>query len=287
MKILLVVTKAEIGGAQAFVLSLAKGLKKIGVLVSVAAGEGNFLPQELKTENIPFFYLKNLKRSKNPLAPFLFINELKNLINQEGFNVVHFNSTNTLPGVFAAKFSKHKPKTVFTVHGLSVFDQQYKCTLFLKLVFKIYFKFFLQYVQKIVFVSKYNLFEAAKQGITEKGCVIYNGLDISDDYFLSAEESKNKLEKLISRNVSEGYLIGSIGRLAKPKNYDFIINNWLAIKKIKPNAKLIIIGEGSERKKYETIIRGYQKIPHDFLGYSCFSLRNRANVRSKKIILRN
>ena len=50
MKILLVITKAEIGGAQAFVLNLARGLKKRGNDVVVAAGEGDFLNEELKKE---------------------------------------------------------------------------------------------------------------------------------------------------------------------------------------------------------------------------------------------
>ena len=43
MKILLVITKAEIGGAQMSVLNLAKELKKRNIDVSVAAGEGDFL----------------------------------------------------------------------------------------------------------------------------------------------------------------------------------------------------------------------------------------------------
>ena len=43
MKILLIITKSEIGGAQIFVLNLARSLKKLGHDIEVAAGEGDYL----------------------------------------------------------------------------------------------------------------------------------------------------------------------------------------------------------------------------------------------------
>lgn len=265
MKILLVITKAEIGGAQTFVLSLAKGLKSKGVQVAVAAGKGDFLPNELEKYNIPFFYLNNLKRSKNPLAVFSFIIELRKLIRRENFDVVHFNSTNTLPGVFAAKLIKKKTLTVFTVHGLSILHPEYKASKILKIIFKAYFKFFLNYIQRIIFVSEYDSVEAAKQKLTNRGEVIYNGLEMPLDYFLSKDEARLELEKITSKNLKGKYLIGSIGRLAEQKHYDFLIKNWSEIKKIKPDSKLIIIGEGAERKKYEEMIKKYNVFEDIFL----------------------
>jgi len=274
MKVLLVITKAEIGGAQTFVLSLAKGLKNIGIQVAVAAGYGDFLPNELEKCNIPFFYLNNLKRSKNPSAVFSFIIELRKLIRRENFDVVHFNSTNTLPGVFATMLVKKKPLAVFTVHGLSVLHPEYKAAKILKIIFKVYFKFFLNYIQKIIFVSEYDSIEAAKQKLTHRGEVIYNGLEMPLDYFLSKDEARLELEKIISKNLKEKYLIGSIGRLAEQKHYDFLIKNWSEIKNIKPNSKLIIIGEGSEREKYEEMIKKYNIsedifLPGEKRGASC------------------
>ncbi|MFA6513909.1 MAG: glycosyltransferase [Patescibacteria group bacterium] len=265
MKTLLVITKAEIGGAQSFILTLAKGLKKCENQVAVAAGEGNFLPEELKKENINFFRLNNLKRSRNPLAIIGFILELKKLIDKNSFDVLHLNSTNTLPGVLAAKLSKLKPKIIFTMHGLSVLDPNYNASKFIKFIFKIYFKFFLRFVDKVVFVSKCNLIEATKQKIIKDGTVIYNGLDINQNYFLTKNQAREELGKLINVSLSEDYLIGSIGRLAPQKNYNFIINAWPEIKKIKANAKLIIIGEGPEREKYQRLIKSIGALNDIFL----------------------
>jgi glycosyltransferase involved in cell wall biosynthesis len=255
MKILLVITKAEIGGAQAFVLNLARGLSNNGHEVVVAAGNGDFLSQELNKDNIKFLRINSIKRSKNPLTSFLFIWELKKIIDKESFDVVHLNSTNTLPGSISARLSKKKPKTIFTVHGLSVLDKNYKASSLIKAVFKIYFKIFLSFIDKVVFVSKYNFVESAKQGIARDGLVIYNGLNIGQNYFLDHLRARQALSSFSKTDFANNYLIGSIGRLATQKNYDFLINVWPEIKKIKTNAKLIIIGEGPERNKYEELIK--------------------------------
>ena len=274
MKILLVITKAEIGGAQNFVLSLARGLKKSGIEVSVAAGDGDILPKELEKENIPFIYLKYLNRSFNLFSIFAYIRELKKIINQESFEVIHLNSTNTLPGVFAAKLSKGRPKVVFTVHGLSVIDKNYKSSGLVKIIFKYYFKFFIKFVDKLIFVSKDNLVEAKGRGIKKAGSIIYYGLEMTPDYFLNKDEAKRRIEKMIGKKLEGAYLIGSIGRLAEQKNYDFIIKIWSEIKKEKPSAKFVVIGEGPERVKYEKIIReseGAEEIylPGEMKNASC------------------
>ncbi len=255
MKILLVITKAEIGGAQAFVLNLARGLAKSGLQVAVAAGEGGFLSEELIKAKIDFFRLKSLKRSHNPFFVFRFIKELTKLIDKEEFDVLHLNSTNTLPGVLAARLAKRQPRTVFTVHGLSVLDPKYDAPRFLRSSFRAYFRFFFRYTDKIVFVSRYNLVEATKQEITDQGSVIYNGLEIAPDYFLPPVLARQELSRLVGQDLGQSFLIGSVGRLAVQKNYGWLIKMWPEIKKVRPEAKLIILGEGPEGKRYRRLIK--------------------------------
>lgn len=256
MKILLVITKAEIGGAQAFILALARGLKATHQDVVVAAGDGDFLPDELVKSNINFIRLKSLKRSHNPLQIFSFVKELKQILAKDDFQVVHFNSTNTLPGAIAVRLVSKKIRTIFTIHGLSVLDANYRASSLAKILFKIYFKFFLKFIDRPVFVSRYNQEEAKKQGIATQGSVIYNGLDLSADYFLRRDEARKELSSLIKQEIKEGdYIIGSIGRLALQKNYDFLINPWSKIKNVLPTARLIIIGEGPERGRLEELIK--------------------------------
>ena len=92
-------------------------------------------------------------------------------------------------------------------------------------------------------------------GIAKKGVLIYNGLDFPGGYFKNREEARQFISDRLGENLSQAYIIGSIGRLAFPKNYEFLIDSFSEILKIKPDAKGVIIGEGPEREKYETLIK--------------------------------
>jgi len=353
MKVFLLITKAEVGGAQMSVLNLARGLKDRGVEVKVGFGEGEFLPQELKKEGIPYTRFKNLKRTHNPLANLFFIREVKKYFNENDYEVVHINSSNALFAAAGTKLSKNKPKTVFTFRGMSMLDDNYRKTPVLKVFYKLFFQFFLQFVDEPVFVSKHNLELGKKLGLAKKENLVYNGIDKSVQNFYTRQKAQEKLQKLLplsrpelvegvrgklegislknkkpllnpplakgrkysppsrpepvervkgrknktlplTKGEPEGvasknteplldpplvkgrrskyspplqggvrggspfqnhFLIGSIGRLAYQKNYEFLINIFPEILKIKPEAKAVIIGDGPKKEEYEEMIR--------------------------------
>lgn len=254
MKILIVVTKGEIGGAQMSVLNLAIGFKEKGEDVTVGFGDGYFLPAELGKRNIKFVNLAWLKRTHHPLANIRYIWEIKKLIDKEKYDVIHFNSSNSLFGCLGAKLSRPRPKTVFTFRGLSMLDENYESGFLMRLLYKLFFRILIKFIDHPVFVSVLNEKRARDNKITVKGTVIHNGLDPERIGFLERSNARTKLGKMILKDLDSCFLIGSIGRLAYPKNYEFLIESFLEIKKIKPDAILTIIGEGSERHKYENMI---------------------------------
>ena len=71
MKILILITKGNIGGAQISVLNLAAGLKNNGHEVTVGFGRGDFLGKELDRKNIFAHQFKNLRRTHNPIVNLL------------------------------------------------------------------------------------------------------------------------------------------------------------------------------------------------------------------------
>jgi glycosyltransferase involved in cell wall biosynthesis len=178
---------------------------------------------------------------------------LRKFIESEQIDVVHFNSSNSLFGAIGAKQAKNKPETVFTFHGLSVLDPNYKS--FFKIFYWLIFKFLLMFVDKAVFVSKNNLDYATRTGLVKNGDVVYNGLDLKDADFLTKDEARKFLSSKTDTNLNNKFIIGSIGRLAYPKNYEFLIQAFPDILKAKPDAIGIIIGEGPERTKYESLIK--------------------------------
>jgi glycosyltransferase involved in cell wall biosynthesis len=252
MKILICITHGNVGGATNSVFWLAKGLKEKEVKVKVGFGEGDYLKEKLEKEKIEFVNFKWLKRTHNPLSNLFFIFEIKKFLDKEKFDVCHFNSTNALFGAISTKISKSKPKTVFTIHGLSILDPNYKKNFWLKPIYWLIFKFLLSFMDVPVFVSNKNLEDAKKIKLVKNGVVIYNG--ILEPEFLEREIARKFFEEKIKVDLKDKFVIGSIGRLDYQKNYEFLIKVFPEILKIKPEAISIIVGEGPERKKLENLI---------------------------------
>jgi glycosyltransferase involved in cell wall biosynthesis len=269
MKTLIVITKSEIGGAQVFALDLARGLHAAGVEVVVAGGPGEYLPAELAKSGLVFRRLKKLERSRNPFKIWGFIQELKAYVAAEKFTVVHLNSTNALFGVWGLSRLQPRPRVIFTVHGLSLLDSGHKVPAILKAAYRWFFRAAFKKTDGLAFVSRLNLKAALASGLLAGGLeaksrLIYNGRDFTPDYLLNREEARRQLAEILKldaeaqENFQNAFIYGSIGRLAYPKNYEFLINAHKVVKAIRPNAKLLLIGEGPERAKYEGLIKSYK-----------------------------
>ncbi|MDD3711346.1 MAG: glycosyltransferase family 4 protein [Patescibacteria group bacterium] len=261
MKILLLITKGEIGGAQVFVANLAKGLKNKlcgndESRVEIACGEGDFLFNFAKKENIVIHRLKSLKRSSGFFSNINFFFSFISFIKKNKFEVLHLNSTNTLIGAISAKIANRKIKIIFTVHGLSILDPNYEAGVIKKFLYKLFFKFCFLFVDKVVFVSQNNLDLAKKIKLVKNGYLIYNGVDTD---YLSRDEARKFLFDRMGVLDNDKFLIGSIGRLAYPKNYEFLISIFDKIIEIEPRAHLVLIGDGPERGRYEALI-GQKKL---------------------------
>ncbi|HTX86736.1 MAG TPA: glycosyltransferase [Candidatus Nanoarchaeia archaeon] len=255
MKVLIVITKAVVGGAQTSVLNLAREMKKRGHEVAVGFGDGDWLPAELEKENIPYHRFFWLKRTHNPLANLFFIGEIAVFLRGKNFTAVHFNSSNALPGAIGAKISGGKIRTVFTFRGMSILDEHYQTAKWLKSCYWLFFKFFLLFVDVPVFVSRENFDKFGRGQLTAKGKLIYNGLDPARLDFVSRDEAIGFFSRQSGRNLAGKYLIGSIGRLDYAKNYEFLINVFPQVSAIRPDAVAVIMGEGGERRLYESLIK--------------------------------
>jgi glycosyltransferase involved in cell wall biosynthesis len=255
MKVLLVITHGNIGGATNVVIDLANGLKSRGVDVAVGSGAGEYLDGKLKESGVPHFYFKNIKRSRNPFAILFFIFEIRRFVKKEGFDIVQFNSSNSLPGALGVKLANKNIKTVFTVHGLSILDKNYKTFFLLKSVYYLFFKFFLRFTDAAVFVSKNNLDEAKGMGLVKDGHIVYNGLATSDLVFLEKNEARAAIEEKINAKLADKFLIGSIGRLSYQKNYEFLIKSFPDVLRVNDRAVCVVIGDGPKRTACENLIK--------------------------------
>lgn len=255
MKVLIIITKSDIGGAQVFVHKLAKNLIKKGCIVEIAAGEGGYLFAELEKDGIKYHKLNSLKRTVNIFSFFYFVYDFFRFLNKNRFDIIHLNSSNTLIGAAAVAYLKEKPKSVFTFHGLSFLDEKYEINKVYKFVTKLSFRLMLKFIDAAVFVSRNNYEIAKNEKIVSAGDVILNGLDKSELNFLDAREARNYFSHKYALELSDSFLIGSTGRLAYQKNYEFLINNFGRIKERIPEAKIAIIGDGPNFELYKSMIK--------------------------------
>lgn len=221
MKILLVITRGDVGGAQTSVLNLAKAFRAKGHEVTVGFNNERFLRQALQESGIQAKVFKHLKRTYNPADNFLFMVEFLHFINNTDFHIIHFNSSNALFGALGAKLSRAKPKTVFTFRGLSLLDGNYQGSASLKVAYGPIFKMLLRCIDQPVFVCQENYRAAIKNKLTNQGAVIYNGLDPAEITFLSSRQARDSLQNKLNTDLEGRLVIGSIGRLAYQKNYPF------------------------------------------------------------------
>ena len=265
-KIFILATLAEIGGVQVFVYNLAKELSNRGFNVTVGFGEGEFLEEKCIGAGIRTHRFFNLKRSLGVLTNLRFFLECRRYLKRNGFDVFHINSSNTLMGALSAfcLFGK-RPKVVFTYGGLSFLDKNHEMSDLKRTLVVYLFRFFMLFVDVEVFVSKANIKMAKMMGLGKKGVVIYNGLSIAGLDFLEESKAREELEKISGMKLKGKKVVGSIGRLAYQKNYEFLIRNWKKVKEEVPKAVCIVVGGGPDYDKLEEMMEETGVKDQDFV----------------------
>jgi glycosyltransferase involved in cell wall biosynthesis len=208
MKILHIITLAELGGAQAVVLNLANEATLHGSEVMVASSDygelWNILPS-----NIRQWKIKPLKRKIRPLDDIRVVHELRRINSLFRPDVVHLHSSKI--GVLG-RLAFPASKIVYTVHG---FDS-------IRIAFRkfLYFERILQaHSRYIVSVSKYDLDNLTNEGITHHLKCIYNG--INDCFQMDRQPANDRFTSLKSQILSkEGFKVLCIARISPQKKFD-------------------------------------------------------------------
>lgn len=246
MKILYIVTQADAGGAQKYVLNLAKHFQG-----EIASGTEHLeLFDNAKKIKIPTHELKYLKRSASFWYDFLAFWELVFLIRKVNPDIVHLNSSKA---GFLGSLTKpfHSAKIIFTAHGFVYNEPTSWIKKHIYITLEKLASFFRDY---IITVSEADRNSALKYKIISKNKVstIHNGIEQIN--FLD----KNPAKKFLNINSGK-IIIGSIANFYKTKGLDVFIE---AVNKLDPDTKskieIILIGEGPERQQLEKLINSFK-----------------------------
>lgn len=269
-KILFVITKSNWGGAQSYVYTLARAVKKRGLEpVVVLGGTGIFgsapgvLAERLAEESIRTIFLEAFTRDVSLAHEYHAFRELLTLIRAERPDVVHVNSSKAGGlGALAARIA-HVPRIVFTAHGWP--HQEPRAGLVRALIWLAsYVTVLLSHIVIVLSQKQYD--DAPALFARRKLRVIRNGVGAFP--LLSREEARAKLESYDSRIQAFPHLIFSTSELHANKGIDILLRAFANLNIRHPNTALVLAHDGDEREALKELAATLQ-LTHRvfFLGF--------------------
>jgi glycosyltransferase involved in cell wall biosynthesis len=262
-KILYVVTQADRGGAQKYVLEMAQVAKESGYNVDVAVGQSDdrSLVESLKSAEINVIELRHLVRQISPLHDVQAVFELWRAYNRLKPTTIHLNSSKAgVVGSVAsllAKLTGTPHRLIYTVHGWSFMESGGALK---KITYLVCEWLTAPLKDKIIYITRADEQIAhSNHFFIRQSTRIPNGIDTRAT-LLSREDARTQL------NIpSTTYSIGTIANFYATKGLsDFItIINQLRI--TSPDIIGVIIGDGPLRAKLETQIKDLELQSHVIL----------------------
>ncbi|MFX4262059.1 glycosyltransferase family 4 protein [Pelotomaculum propionicicum] len=264
IKILLLITLSELGGAQKVVHHIAAGLDPRQFDITVACAPGGELVNWLRNmhRDIKIVEITDLKRDISPLNEIKAFMKLYALMKKNSYHIAHCHSSKA--GVLGrlAAWLAGVPKIFFTAHGWGINEYQNRVL-----------RFFYTWMErlagavstKVVCVSESDLMKARSLKLVsdEKLCLIYNGLPELKTREGSLRRELNLAEKDI--------IVGTVARLAPQKDPLFLLevaerminchNGWSG----EGGLNFVLIGDGSLRPECEKFINDKGLKGHVFL----------------------
>ncbi len=242
MRILYLITKSEIGGAQVHVLDLMKYMIKGGHTVALMSYPGGWLVEEASRIGVQVYPNINFLNSFNPVKALRAIFKVKKALKLFVPDLVTFHSSGA--GFLGRLAVRRKVPTIFTAHSWAFTDG---APFFRKKVGIIAEKIASKYTDKIICVSKFDYSLALKYHIAkeDKLVTVHNGVDIGEEVFVDKSRSKVK--------------IISIGRLAYPKRPDLLVEAFRILPdEIRNKTEVLIVGSGPMRDRLSKKISQYK-----------------------------
>ena len=242
-KVLHLVTRLDLGGAQQNTLHTVKTLDRSRFDVVLVCGRGGMLDEEaLAVPGLKVVFLDSLVREINPFLDLLAFLELTKLFLAENPSVLHTHSSKAgILGRFAAALSK-APIVVHTYHGFGFHDGQNPLV---KASFVFLERICSFFTDALIFVSKANIDYASKHGIVrpENAVLIRSGVSLSA---FPAEVDAKKLKTSAGIGMHKKVVL-SIGNLKPQKNAaDFVAAAALVLKDA-PETRFVFIGDGPQK----------------------------------------
>jgi len=252
-KVLQIITRLIIGGAQETVMLIADMLDEsqwaVDVLSGPQTGSEGSLIEHIRHRNIPLTIQPTLVREISPVKDLLSFIQLIRFIKCGGYTIVHTNSSKAgILGRWAAWLAG-VPVIVHTVHGWGHHDRQHPLVRKLYIILE---RLTLLITDRLIAVSALNVKKGLADGIgkEEDYVVIRSGIEM--DRFGHPQVLPSKTRAALGI-PSEAPVVGSVTRLSPQKApLDFVQAIHLISKSV-PKACFVVVGDGPLRDQVEAL----------------------------------
>ena len=250
MKIIHVITRLIVGGAQENTIATVLGLReKPGVKVKLISGsttgpEGT-LETEFKSSPEILTIVPELIRLIHPLKDFLALQNLENLFREQKPGIVHTHSGKAgILGRLAARRAG-VPIIIHTIHGPSFGNFQ---NAFGNFIFRAAEKKAACATTHFIVVADAmkNQYLASGIGKPEQYSKIFSGFPLEP--FLAAKNDLELREKL--GIAPDDFVVGKIARLFKLKGHDDLFVVAPELVRQNPKIKFLLVGDGKWRTRF-------------------------------------
>jgi len=252
-KVLHVITRLIVGGAQENTLLTAIGQRRRGMEVTLLAGpdpgpEGD-LHDAARKGGVALHILPRLVRPIRPLSDLIALFQLYRFMKRGGYDVVHTHSSKAgILGRIAARIAGVET-VVHTLHGLAFHPYQaaWKNALYIRLK-----RIAAPLSDFIIAVSQKTIDGALAAGIgkPDQYVKIFSGMELEP--FLEVGSRMTVAEARRRLSIPEqAPVVGKIGRLFPLKGHDAFLQAAARIAAQEPECRFLFVGDGILRRELE------------------------------------
>lgn len=206
--------------------------------------------KEVIAESKEIYYRKHVRKTR--VGRYIqMLRDIKQILNVYHIDILHVNSglhiTHGIVLLYGKLFKINK--RISHAHGINM---KYK-----KNTLSVKEKLECQILKKLI-VSNANILIACSKetgeivfGSKTRYHILKNGIDL--DSFMYSEKLRTKSRE--DFNLTDQFVVGTIARFSKVKNYPFLINSFEMILKNKENAMLLLVGDGEEKEEILAMVK--------------------------------
>lgn len=264
MKILYIITKLELGGAQKVCLTLAEAFS-CDHEVHLMTGVGGILDDVArKLFGDRFVVNPYMGREISPIADIKALKFIRNYMRKHSFDIVHTHSSKAgILGRYAA-YKEHVPRVVHTIHGFAFNDFRH---VLINDLYKAAERWASRFAHVLVAVTTEDVVVGMKNNIGKKNqyAVVRAAADI--DYFAGYSSPSTNIRQELHIPDS-AHIVTQISCFKKQKNpIDFVRLASHIVQK-RNDVYFILIGDGDLRPKIEEMIKKLNVSKHlQLLGW--------------------